>query len=101
MKALLDEVLIRGKSSPRNNKLKPALREPRGIETLHYREVIELIKDEESPRWPEWECQYCPHQQFCNKDNRNIGNSSLKTKDQEGFNPWLNFRLSLRLVVCA
>ncbi|MCR6691404.1 MAG: hypothetical protein MRT15_03360 [archaeon YNP-LCB-003-016] len=54
MKALLDEVLIRGKSSPRNNKLKPALREPRGIETLHYREVIELIKDEESPRWPEW-----------------------------------------------
>jgi hypothetical protein len=28
-------------------------------EALTEREVIELIKDGKTPRWPEWECQYC------------------------------------------
>jgi CRISPR-associated exonuclease Cas4 len=31
------------------------------------KEVIKLIKDGKAPRWPEWECYYCPYQQFCNK----------------------------------
>jgi CRISPR/Cas system-associated exonuclease Cas4 (RecB family) len=30
-------------------------------------EVKALIKEEKAPRWIEWECQYCPYQQFCNK----------------------------------
>jgi len=75
MKALLDEVPIREDNSFRNNKLKllyvsPEELKPFIIEkSLTDREIIELIKDEKSPRWPEWECQHCPHQQICNKDN--------------------------------
>jgi CRISPR-associated exonuclease Cas4 len=38
-------------------------------EPLTEREVVELIKDRKSPRWPEWECQYCPYHQFCNRAN--------------------------------
>jgi CRISPR/Cas system-associated exonuclease Cas4 (RecB family) len=38
-------------------------------EPLTEREVIELIKDGKSPKWPEWECQYCPYRQFCNRAN--------------------------------
>ena len=33
------------------------------------REVINLIKGGKAPRWPEWECSYCPYQQFCSKSN--------------------------------
>jgi len=46
---------------------------PEGLKTysmsepLTDEEVIALIKEEKAPRWPEWECQYCPYQQFCNK----------------------------------
>jgi CRISPR-associated protein Cas4 len=46
---------------------------PEGIKTytvsepLTDEEVKALIKEEKAPRWPEWECQYCPYQQFCNK----------------------------------
>jgi CRISPR-associated protein Cas4 len=36
-------------------------------EPLTDEEVKALIKEEKSPRWPEWECQYCPYQQFCGK----------------------------------
>jgi CRISPR-associated exonuclease Cas4 len=36
-------------------------------EALTDEEVEALIKDEKAPKWPEWECQYCPYQQFCNK----------------------------------
>jgi CRISPR-associated protein Cas4 len=36
-------------------------------EPLTDKEVIGLITEEKAPRWPEWECQYCPYQQFCNK----------------------------------
>jgi len=36
---------------------------------LTNREVIKLIREEKSPRWTEWECYYCPYQQFCNKSN--------------------------------
>jgi CRISPR-associated exonuclease Cas4 len=32
-------------------------------------EVIRLIREEKAPRWNEWECYYCPYQQFCNKSN--------------------------------
>ena len=32
-------------------------------------EVIKLIKNGKAPRWPEWECYYCPYQQFCSKSN--------------------------------
>jgi CRISPR-associated protein Cas4 len=46
---------------------------PEGLKTyveskpLTDEEVKALIKEEKAPRWPEWECQYCPYQQFCNK----------------------------------
>jgi CRISPR-associated exonuclease Cas4 len=46
---------------------------PEGIKTyivsepLTDEEVIALIKEEKAPRWPEWECQYCPYQQLCSK----------------------------------
>jgi CRISPR-associated exonuclease Cas4 len=46
---------------------------PEGLKTytvsepLTDEEVKALIKEEKSPRWPEWECQYCPYLQFCNK----------------------------------
>jgi CRISPR-associated exonuclease Cas4 len=46
---------------------------PEGLKTyivsepLTDEEVIALIKEEKAPKWPEWECQYCPYQQFCNK----------------------------------
>jgi CRISPR-associated exonuclease Cas4 len=38
-------------------------------EPLIDEEVIQLIKDEKAPRWQEWECLYCPYQQFCSKSN--------------------------------
>lgn len=38
-------------------------------EPLADKEVVELIKDGKSPRWSEWECQYCPYRQFCSKSN--------------------------------
>jgi CRISPR-associated exonuclease Cas4 len=48
-------------------------------EPLTDEEVKTLIKEEKAPRWPEWECQYCPYQQFCNKSNyKHRKNSSLK-----------------------
>jgi CRISPR/Cas system-associated exonuclease Cas4 (RecB family) len=46
---------------------------PEGLKTyvvsepLTDEEVKALIKEEKVPRWIEWECQYCPYQQFCNK----------------------------------
>jgi CRISPR-associated exonuclease Cas4 len=46
---------------------------PEGLKTysvsepLTDEEVKALIKEEKAPRWLEWECQYCPYQQFCNK----------------------------------
>jgi CRISPR-associated exonuclease Cas4 len=46
---------------------------PEGLKTyavsepLTDEEVMALIKEEKTPRWPEWECQYCPYLQFCNK----------------------------------
>jgi len=46
---------------------------PEGLKTyavsepLTDEEVKALIKEEKAPRWSEWECQYCPYQQFCNK----------------------------------
>jgi CRISPR/Cas system-associated exonuclease Cas4 (RecB family) len=46
---------------------------PEGLKTysvsepLTDEEVKALIKEEKAPKWPEWECQYCPYQQFCNK----------------------------------
>jgi CRISPR-associated exonuclease Cas4 len=46
---------------------------PEGLKTysvsepLTDEEVKALIREEKTPRWPEWECQYCPYQQFCNK----------------------------------
>jgi CRISPR-associated protein Cas4 len=36
-------------------------------EPLTDEEIKALIKEEKAPRWPEWECQYCSYQQFCNK----------------------------------
>jgi CRISPR/Cas system-associated exonuclease Cas4 (RecB family) len=36
-------------------------------EPLTDEEVKALIKEEKAPRWSEWECQYCPYLQFCNK----------------------------------
>ena len=62
---------------------------PEGIKTyaisepLTDEEVTALLKEEKAPRWPEWECQYCPYQQFCNKTSPSIDshlNSSLKQK---------------------
>jgi CRISPR-associated exonuclease Cas4 len=38
-------------------------------EPLTDEEVKALIKEEKAPKWPEWECQYCPYQQFCSKAN--------------------------------
>jgi CRISPR-associated exonuclease Cas4 len=46
---------------------------PEGLKTytlsepLTDEEVQTLIKEEKAPKWPEWECQYCSYQQFCNK----------------------------------
>jgi CRISPR-associated exonuclease Cas4 len=46
---------------------------PEGLKTyvvsepLTDEEVKALIKEEKAPKWLEWECQYCPYQQFCNK----------------------------------
>jgi CRISPR-associated exonuclease Cas4 len=48
---------------------------PEGIKTyivsepLTDEEVKALIKDGKAPRWIEWECFYCPYQQFCNKSD--------------------------------
>jgi CRISPR-associated exonuclease Cas4 len=48
---------------------------PEGLKTftiekpLTRKEVLSLIKEKKSPRWPEWECNYCVYQQFCNKSN--------------------------------
>lgn len=48
---------------------------PEGIKSyvvqnsLTDKEVIKLVREEKSPRWPEWECYYCPYQQFCSKSN--------------------------------
>jgi len=36
-------------------------------EPLTDEEVLALIKNVKAPRWQEWECKYCPYQQFCNK----------------------------------
>jgi len=33
------------------------------------KEVIKLMEKEKSPRWPEWECCYCPYQQFCSESS--------------------------------
>jgi CRISPR/Cas system-associated exonuclease Cas4 (RecB family) len=46
---------------------------PEGLKTyivskpLTDEEVKALIAEGRAPRGPEWECQYCPYQQFCNK----------------------------------
>jgi CRISPR/Cas system-associated exonuclease Cas4 (RecB family) len=46
---------------------------PEGLKTyvvsepLTDEDVKALIKEEKAPKWPEWECQYCSYQQFCNK----------------------------------
>jgi CRISPR/Cas system-associated exonuclease Cas4 (RecB family) len=46
---------------------------PEGLKTysvsepLTDEEVKALIREDKAPRWIEWECQYCPYQQFCNK----------------------------------
>jgi CRISPR/Cas system-associated exonuclease Cas4 (RecB family) len=48
---------------------------PEGIKTyivsepLTDEEVKALIREEKAPRWLEWECLYCPYQQFCSKAN--------------------------------
>jgi len=48
---------------------------PEGIKSyvvqnsLTDKDVVRLIEEEKSPRWPEWECCYCPYQQFCSKSN--------------------------------
>lgn len=33
------------------------------------REAAKLVREEKAPRWPEWECYYCSHQQFCSRSN--------------------------------
>jgi len=48
---------------------------PEGIKSfiirkpLTDRKIIELIREEKTPRWTEWECYYCSYQQFCNRSN--------------------------------
>lgn len=48
---------------------------PEGLKSFIVREpltdgeVARLIKEDKAPRWPEWECYYCPYQQFCSKSN--------------------------------
>jgi len=44
---------------------------PKSIETYslikpaNEKEVEQLIREEKSPRWPEWECKYCPYTKIC------------------------------------